>query len=132
MSVLVGYIPTVEGGVALQQAMKEAALRHTSVELVNVATHANFADVTFADEKHLDAIVARLEEEGLPYHISHILDASDVAAAILEVAERTNAELIVVGLRRKSPFGMALLGSNAQRIILTASCPVLSVRPDTD
>jgi nucleotide-binding universal stress UspA family protein len=132
MSVLVGYIPTVEGGVALELAMKEAVLRGTSIELVNVAIHSNFADVTFADEKHLDAVIARLDDAGLPHHVTHVLDASDVAAAILEVADETNAELIVVGLRRKSPFGMALLGSNAQRIILTATCPVLSIRPNTD
>jgi nucleotide-binding universal stress UspA family protein len=132
MTILVGYIPTAEGMVALQLAIREAKLRQTSVEVVNVALRDNFADITFAPEQDLDAVVERLEEAGLPHHVTQVLESVDIAATILETAERVGAELIVVGLRRKSPFGMALLGSNAQRIILTASCPVLSVRPSTD
>jgi nucleotide-binding universal stress UspA family protein len=132
MTVLVGYIPTAEGGAALQLAIREATLRGTSIEIVNVALHANFADVTFADEKDLDVVVERLDEAGITHHVTQLTDVADIAGAILEVAEAIGAELIVVGLRRKSPLGMALLGSNAQRIILAATCPVLSVRPATD
>ena len=43
-----------------------------------------------------------------------------------------DAELVVVGLQRRSPVGKALLGSNAQRIILGASCAVLAVRASED
>jgi nucleotide-binding universal stress UspA family protein len=35
----------------------------------------------------------------------------------------------VVGLHRRSPLGKALMGSTAQKIMLGAACPVLSVRP---
>jgi nucleotide-binding universal stress UspA family protein len=132
MTVLVGYIPTAEGRVALELAIREASLRGASIDIVNVAVHANFADVTFADERDLDAVTERLNDAGIEHRITQISDATDIAGAILDVAAERDAELIVVGLRRRSPVGMVLLGSNAQRIILTATCPVLSVRPPSD
>jgi nucleotide-binding universal stress UspA family protein len=49
---------------------------------------------------------------------------------VLGVAEEVGAELLVVGLHRRSPVGKALLGSNAQQILLNARCPVLAVRAD--
>ncbi|MEO8889263.1 MAG: universal stress protein [Jatrophihabitantaceae bacterium] len=126
---LLSYVPTPEGWAALEQATREAAWRRTDVVVVNVAPGSNAADVTFADQKELDAVGARLAEHDIPHTIDHVLDASDVADAVLSAADRHGVELIVVGLRRRSAVGKALLGSNAQRIILGAQCPVLSVRP---
>ena len=47
-------------------------------------------------------------------------------------ANETDADLIVIGLRRRTPVGKLILGSNAQRILLDAPCAVLAVkgRPD--
>ena len=129
MSILVGYVPTPEGAVALEAAIAQATLRSTSVVVVNVAVGTNFNDVTFADEKDLDAVADRLTEAGVAHVMKQVVGASDVAGEILSLAVSEHAELIVVGLRRSSPMQIALLGSNAQRIILTAPCPVLSVRP---
>ncbi len=51
---------------------------------------------------------------------------------MLKTAESTNAEFIVIGLRRRSPVGKLLLGSNAQRVLLDAGCPVLAVKAAPD
>jgi nucleotide-binding universal stress UspA family protein len=129
MSILVGYVPTPEGNIAMRHAVEEAKLRSTPIIVVNVALGTNFADKTFADEKELDAVAKRLTDEGVEHVMKQITGATDVAGEILALAESEQVELIVVGLRRSSPVQIVLLGSNAQRIILTAPCPVLSVRP---
>jgi nucleotide-binding universal stress UspA family protein len=129
MAVLVSYIPTPEGWAALSLGTKEAALRHSAIVIVNVAVAENCAAPTFADEKDLDGVRSALEKAGLSHTLCQVSDATDIAETVLKTADDHGATLIVVGLRRRSPVGKALLGSTAQRIILGAHCPVLSIRP---
>ena len=51
-----------------------------------------------------------------------------VADQVLELAEDHAAALIVLAVRRRSPLMKLFLGSSAQRILLEASCPVLTLR----
>jgi nucleotide-binding universal stress UspA family protein len=48
--------------------------------------------------------------------------------AIIQVAEETNAELIVVGATRHGKLASTLLGTSAQRVVRAASVPVLVIR----
>ena len=67
----------------------------------------------------------------MPAELRQISDGSDVAEALDEIATEVDAELIVIGLRRRSPVGKLLLGSAAQHILLNSTVPVLAVRlPD--
>ena len=50
------------------------------------------------------------------------------AEDLISIAESSDADLIVIGLRRRTPVGKLILGSNAQRILLDAPCPVLAVK----
>jgi nucleotide-binding universal stress UspA family protein len=50
---------------------------------------------------------------------------------VLDAAEDHQADLIVIGLRRRTPVGKLFLGSTAQRIILEADCPVVAVKATT-
>jgi nucleotide-binding universal stress UspA family protein len=129
MTVVVGYVPTETGYLAVTEAIKEAVLRGGEIVVVNVVQAAGFAQATAADQPDLDALAARLSEAGVGFEIrQRIRDTESVAEEILSVAEEKNAELIVVGLHRRSPVGKALLGSNAQRVLLSSTCPVLAVR----
>ncbi|WP_129113846.1 universal stress protein [Halegenticoccus tardaugens] len=59
--------------------------------------------------------------------IETIVRVGDPAEEIRSYAEEVTARYIVVGGRRRTPTGKALFGSVTQRVILTASVPVLNV-----
>ena len=52
----------------------------------------------------------------------------DPADDLIRVADDVAADFIVIGLRRRSPVGKLILGSNAQRVLLDSPCPVLAVK----
>lgn len=129
MTVVVGYVPDATGFLAITEAVQQGRFRQTDVVIVNVVDEAGFVRPTAADDRELDAVARRLTEEGVRFSIRHVnQDTPHASDEILKAAEELEAELIVVGLQRRSPVGKALLGSNAQRIMLGAVCPVLSVR----
>lgn len=130
MSVVVGYVPDETGLLAVRQAAQEARWRDTEIVVVNVVGAAGYTTPTAADEKTIDAIEAELVADGVRYAIRHIEDDGEQkpSDAILTAAEETNADLIVVGIKRRSAVAKAVLGSTAQRVLLGATCPVLAVR----
>lgn len=131
-SVIVGYVPGPEGEAALTHARAEAAVERDLLVIVNVRTtgrglghgHAHGEDA--ADD--LDAIAAELQADGQPFEIVHPEGDYDPADEILSAAERYSGRLIVVGIRHRTPVGKLILGSTAQRVLLEAGCPVLSVK----
>jgi nucleotide-binding universal stress UspA family protein len=72
-----------------------------------------------------------LTASGISYEI-RTTDVNDSAEALITTAKTTEADFIVIGLRRRSPVGKLLLGSNAQRVLLDAACPVLAVKAEPD
>ena len=132
MTVVVGYVPDASGYLAVTEAVRETRWRETDVVVVNVVDSVGYTRPTAADELDLDALTARLDSKGVPHRIRHLDIGSGAASdAILRVAEEVDAELLVVGIHRRSPVGKVLLGSNAQRILLNATCPVLAVRAES-
>lgn len=65
----------------------------------------------------------RLQKAGIG---TTVLEGSgDPAEELIEAATEHDADLIVIGGRRRSPAGKALFGSVAQSVILNAERPVL-------
>lgn len=56
----------------------------------------------------------------------------DPADEITEYAHDRNARYVVVAGRKRSPVGKALFGSVVQSVLLSAECPVVSIRADSD
>ena len=128
MAVVVGYVPTETGFLAVTEAVREARTFQVPIVIVNVVGVSGFATPTAAEDQDLDSLTARLTSDGVEHSVQQIESGESVADLLLSVAEQAQARLIVVGLRRRSPVGKALLGSTAQSVILGANCPVLTVR----
>ena len=129
MSVVVGYVATPEGEAALAAATAEA--RRRDVRLVVILSERGHRFGTDSGEigAQADDVSRRLDESGLSFQVRQTMRGRDVAEDIISAALNEAGELIVIGLRRRSPVGKLILGSNAQRILLDAPCPVLAVKP---
>lgn len=64
-----------------------------------------------------------LDERGIAYEIDE--SSGDPADAILEAARDIDADMIVVGGRKRTPAGKAIFGSVTQQVILNGDRPVL-------
>jgi nucleotide-binding universal stress UspA family protein len=128
MTVVVGYTPSAEGQAALDAALEEAGRRGESLHLVNVGQSNAASDPKFLNEGEVERLRARLTASGVGFEIEQLVRGRDAAEEVVDAAERVGASLVVIGMRRRSPTGKLLFGSQAQRILLDAECPVLAVK----
>ena len=129
-TIVVGYVPKPEGKAALRRAAEEARLRGSRLVVVNSHRGGREFDRDDAieSETQLAEVKAELEELGVPHDVRQLVRGMDPAEDLVNVAAEVDAELIIIGLRRRSPVGKLILGSNAQRVLLDAPCPVLAVK----
>ncbi len=120
-TVVVGYVPNLEGDAALDRAISEARLRESDLLVVDVRRRASDQSADLAPARE------RLGSSGIAFEVREAPSGVDGAEDLVEVASA--ADLIVIGLKRRSPLGKLILGSSAQRILLDAPCPVLTVKP---
>jgi len=78
--------------------------------------------------RRFEELTADLEASGVAYELIEYARGNSPAEDLLAVARERDADLIVIGIRRRSPVGKLVLGSNAQDVLLEADCPVLAVK----
>jgi nucleotide-binding universal stress UspA family protein len=131
-TIVVGYVPKPEGKAALRRAIEEARLR--GAQLVVINSNKGGRDLQGEEniryEQELAQVRDSLTEAGVVHEVRQLVRGQEPADDLIAVAGETGADLIVIGLRRRSPVGKLVLGSNAQRILLDAPCPVLAVKAD--
>ena len=133
-TIVVGYVPKAEGRAALRRAAEEARLRNATLVVVNSHRGGREFDRDDAmdSEEQLEDVRRQLRDAGVEHEVRQLVRGMDPADDLVNVANEVSAEFIVIGLRRRSPVGKLILGSNAQRILLDAPCPVLAVKADED
>jgi nucleotide-binding universal stress UspA family protein len=97
-----GYVPP-----SLSATFLDDMERQATVDLAQIVPEAEAAKVE----------VARLVAMGTPYR------------KIVETAEADHVDLIVMATAGRTGFSHLVLGSIAERVVRTASCPVLTMRP---
>ena len=132
MAVVVGYVPTAEGRAALKRAALECKLRNARLVVINSNRGGRDLDNEQAElyERELAEVKAELDAAGITHEERQLVRGLEPAEDLIAVAEEVGADFIVIGLRRRSPVGKLILGSNAQRILLDAPCPVLAVKAE--
>ena len=126
--IVVGYLPSPEGAAAYERAKEWARACSARLVVVNTGRNGDYSHPNFASAQDVDAIRAELTEAGLEHEVFQPTDGRPAAEAILGAAIAHDADLVVIGLRRRSPVGKLITGSTAQQVLLDAQCPVLTVK----
>lgn len=131
MTIVLAHDPSsASAEAAFAEALHEAGLRQTRLVLVNATRGDSLVDSHFANAADLADLAARAQASGVGFVTERPVDV-DVVDAIVGVVERYEADLLVVGIRRRSPVGKLILGSTAQQLMMAVACPVLAVKPWT-
>ncbi|MFW3168408.1 universal stress protein [Geodermatophilus sp. CPCC 206100] len=125
--VVVGVVPNPRGEAALQHAVVEARRRDARLVVVNSSRGDALVDEEYLQGDRLRQLQADLTAAGVSFEVRQPI-GRDVAEELAAAVEETGAELLVIGLRRRSAVGKLLMGSAAQRILLDVDCPVLAVK----
>ena len=132
-TVVVGYVDTPEGRAALHAGLTEAMRREAQLVVVHSSRGGVALDgeEALAIKEALMIVQAELTADHVPFHIRNLVRGNEPWEDVVAMVEEYGAELVVIGLRRRSNVGKLLMGSNAQRILMNAQCPVLAVKSDT-
>jgi nucleotide-binding universal stress UspA family protein len=137
--IVTGLLDTPEGRAARRRAAAEAQLTGGTLVLVVYvpAPHDQRASRTYAADRDTAAqaaqeVAAPLREDGVEVDVRVPVGASSPSDALLTVADDEDAELIVIGMRRRSRVAKLVVGSNAQEILLHADAAVLAVKAEEE
>ena len=128
MTIAVAFRPDEFGRAALEWAGRQAILRDADLLIINVSRSESRLDTGLARGHHIQDVTDRLKADGVRFDVRQV-EGENAADAILFEAEQAGADLIVIGVRPRSPVGKILMGSVAQSILLDATVPVVAVKP---
>lgn len=122
MSVLVFYKPTPEGAEAIRAGAVQAAFHGTTLVVHNLPTDAAESETVVA--------LASGAAAGAGVELLTVLGAEDGSGVeeFLAAAGEPGVDLLVLGIRHRTPVGKLILGSSEQEILLDAPRPVLAVK----
>ncbi len=129
MTILVGYSPSPEGRAAVEFGIEQAKAFDDTLIVLNAGIGETPDERGVATNKDMDELTHALRSSGVSHEILQFLRGNDPVEELLALAEATeDTRMIVIGSRRRSPVGKLIMGSTAQRIILEAEVPVVSVK----
>jgi len=129
MTVAVAHQVSATSRKALVQAVQEAKYRETDLAVLHVVDsidHDREEAYRLGVSDEIEKVVG--QEGSISWRLHLATAGPDLAGALLELVDSIGADLLVIGARRRSPGGKALLGSVAQTVILEANLPVLVVK----
>lgn len=129
MTVLIGYVPTPVGEAALAAGLAEASAHGDDVVVFNSPRRGSTVDANLISADASAQLLATASAAGVEARIDQTDHGADIVDAFSSLIESTGARLVVIGLRRRSPVGKLMMGSDAQRLLLELDAPILAVKP---
>lgn len=127
MTILVAYAPRPEGQAALDKGIEIAKRRQERLLVVN-ATPGDGDDAAMASAQDAERIEKLLADTKLDAQFKQFGRGKSTVEEIEALVETLPASLLIIGIRKRSPVGKLIMGSVAQELLLSVSCPVLAVK----
>ncbi|MGO9021107.1 MAG: universal stress protein [Syntrophobacteraceae bacterium] len=130
MEILVGYDGSNDAKAALDLAKKHALAFKARVHVVTslVGDYKTSAENVQQAEEELVYTREFLEQDGIPVETHLLIRGMTPGEDLVKFAREHQIDEIVVGVRKISPVGKMLFGSNARHVILHAPCAVITVK----
>ena len=130
MTILVALSPSERRTRIMDFAVEEAKLRGKKLVIV----HSLYGgDKTSEEEIEQGENLLKWAEEkakdaGLEVETHLLVRGKDPADDILDFMKEKKPDMVVVGVKKRSPTGKLIFGSVPQKIILNSEVPVVSIR----
>lgn len=130
MKIVVGYDMTDPAEKALTTALEYA--KSLKAELILIAslvggTKEDVEEIN-AFEKGLRLAHQKATERGVKCEKRLLMRGNQPGEDLVAFSKENRAQLIVIGIKKRSKVGKLMFGSTAQYVILEAACPVLAVK----
>lgn len=128
MTILVAYVPRPEGEAALNKGIEIAKRRNEHLVVVNASPGGGTTDPSAVDVTQAEQIQKLLTNSGVNAEFRQLVRGKSAVDEIESLVESMPVSVLILGLRKRSPVGKLIMGSVAQELLLSVSCPVLAVK----
>jgi len=128
MTILVAYVPRPEGQAALDKGIEIAGRRNERLVVVNASPGGTQDDPSRVAAYDFEEMERMLAKTGLDAEAKQFIRGKSAVEEIEALVESLQVSLLIIGLRKRSPVGKLIMGSVAQELLLSVSCPVLAVK----
>ena len=130
MKILVGYEESRVADAALKLALKHAKAFGADLFIVTSLEQSSALKKEDIDraENRLEKISKPFSTDDIPCETRAIVSYQSPGEDLVSFANEQGVDEIIIGVKRRSKVGKLVFGSNAQYVILEASCPVVSVK----
>ena len=131
MKILVCYDGSNVTKAALELARQHAKVWGAKIDVVNCMAQSRnigYKDIRIAEENLEGEIHRSLNSEKVPYEAHLLISNQSFGEELVNYAEQTKVDEIIIGIRKKSKTSKLVFGSTAQYVILNAPCPVACVK----
>ena len=131
MNILVGYDGSNVSMSAVKLALKHGEINQTEIDVVRIKAQSPtllYEEIQKAEREFEDEIGNLLKDTTSKYHTHLIVTTQSAGEALVEFAKKNQSLEIIIGVRRRSKVGKMVFGSTAQYVILSATCPVVTIK----
>mgnify|MGYP000680415466 CR=1 FL=1 len=130
MTILVAYVPRPEGQAALEKGIELAKERNELLIVVNATPGGTGEDPSRADAQDVERVEQLISVSGIQSEFKQFVRGKNAVEELEDMVATHQVTMLVIGLRRRTAVGKLIMGSMAQEILMTISCPILAVKAD--